>query len=451
MRTPLYNALKRYAAEGGARLHMPGHKAASTFLRAFPGAELDITELGFSDDVHAPAGVIARAQQLAAQQLGCDSVIFGTAGSTTLIHIMVYAASKLGKKLLIQRNSHRSVYSACRLFGVNPVIIGEDALTAQELTQTLRRGPDIGAVLLTYPDYYGNTLDIAEAAQAVKAEGRLMLCDGAHSAHFCYCELLPAAAQHHCDMTALSGHKTLPALTPGTYLCTNGGRAGELARQAFLLLHTSSPSYPIMASLDWAREYMRKNGHKKLQELHDFTRKLKERLRGSSVIIADNADFTRLCVDISALSLTQARVDNVLKSCGVTAEICTPEMLVFILTAADSKSNLSAAARVLQRLADMPKGRKRSVAVPQTPPVRVMEYLEAAEADSVLCPLEQSAGRVLAKDIGFYPPGTPTVAAGELMDESWLSYLIPARKRLFGLENGCVYVIQNSQQIKNSD
>lgn len=39
----------------------------------------------------------------------------------------VYAASRIGKKLIVPRNSHKSVFNACRILGVEPVIVqGEE-------------------------------------------------------------------------------------------------------------------------------------------------------------------------------------------------------------------------------------------------------------------------------------------------------------------------------------
>lgn len=57
---PIISMLEAYARSSTARFHMPGHKGVDGGGMAFERiAPIDITELGFSDDLHRPKGAIA--------------------------------------------------------------------------------------------------------------------------------------------------------------------------------------------------------------------------------------------------------------------------------------------------------------------------------------------------------------------------------------------------------
>ncbi|MEI2401094.1 arginine decarboxylase, partial [Paenibacillus phytohabitans] len=59
------------------------------------------------------------------------------------------------------------------------------------------------------------------------------------------------------DIVVHSAHKTLPAMTMGSFLHINSQLIKHEEVESYLqILQSSSPSYPIMASLDLARHYL---------------------------------------------------------------------------------------------------------------------------------------------------------------------------------------------------
>ena len=56
-------------------------------------------------------------------------------------------------------------------------------------------------------------------------------------------------------MAACSAHKTLPVLTGGAWLQINDSRYLEGVKEAMSLFGSTSPSYPVMASLDLCRAW----------------------------------------------------------------------------------------------------------------------------------------------------------------------------------------------------
>lgn len=80
----------------------------------------------------------------------------------------------------------------------------------------------------------------------------------AHGPHFRLGHPFPkSAVDLGADMIVQSAHKMLPAMTMGSYLHINSDRVSlEKVEQFYSILQSSSPSYPIMASLDFARYYL---------------------------------------------------------------------------------------------------------------------------------------------------------------------------------------------------
>ena len=74
-----------------------------------------------------------------------------------------------------------------------------------------------------------------------------VLVDEAHGAHFVLGEPFPkSAVECGADVVVQSAHKTLPAMTMGSFLHFNSELVDERALKYFLqVFQTSSPSYPI--------------------------------------------------------------------------------------------------------------------------------------------------------------------------------------------------------------
>ncbi len=116
----------------------------------------------------------------------------------------------------------------------------------------LDQDPTIKTVCITSPTYCGLLSDIPAIAGVVHAHGGKLVVDGAHGAHL---QFLGMDAYRGADAVVVSAHKTLPAMGQAALLFTNGIDPGQVRRTA-AIYGTSSPSYPILASLDTAREWL---------------------------------------------------------------------------------------------------------------------------------------------------------------------------------------------------
>ena len=119
MPTPLYDALRGYAAKAPLRFHMPGHKGA--FLpcpELAPLARLDVTEIPSTGNLYEDLSPIREAQALWARRMGAEYCQFLTGGSTQGVHAALALACKPGETVLLDRGSHRSAYNALSLIHI---------------------------------------------------------------------------------------------------------------------------------------------------------------------------------------------------------------------------------------------------------------------------------------------------------------------------------------------
>jgi len=276
VRIPLYERLRNRWAEEPSSFHVPGHK----YGRMLPEEpfdwfrtvmRLDVTELADTDDLHHPEDVILEAEQLAAQCFGADETFLLVGGSTAGNLAMILATCSRDDVVIVQRNIHKSIGNGLRLAGAKPVFVRPqfDAVTGTatvpsltDLEQALEAHPGAKAVILSTPNYYGVSVGLEPYAVLVHRYGMPLLVDEAHGAHYGFHPGFPLSAiRSGADAVVQSTHKTLTALTMGAMLHVRGTHVDcQALREALSTVQSSSPSYPIMASLDIARAMVEAEG-----------------------------------------------------------------------------------------------------------------------------------------------------------------------------------------------
>ena len=229
--------------------HTPGHKRAGA----------DITELSYSDCLAHPEGVLAAAERDIAKILGAAASFILTDGSTSGVFAMVYALRAAGAtSLAVPAFSHPSVWHACGVMGIKTHPIPQitrfgipQQPQEEDIAEALAQAD---ALLLTSPDYYGNFPPLAAARRLADGAGKPLLLDGAHGAHLHFGELY---AGRYADLWVDGVHKSLPALTQGAVVSAKEPVWAEKLKKGVLTFRTTSPSYPVMASVEYAVKYPR--------------------------------------------------------------------------------------------------------------------------------------------------------------------------------------------------
>lgn len=443
-RTPLFSALRAYARRHPAVFHIPGHKqgrAAPAAWRRLLGAgalSIDLTEAPGLDDLHAPSGVIAEAQALAAAAFGAAESFFLVGGTTAGIHAMILGACRPGERVLVPRHAHRSVHGALILSGALPVYLPPAydpeleiplGIEPATLSRALADHPGARAVLAVHPTYHGLPAAIAELAALARQRQLPLLVDEAHGSHFAFHpHLPPAALAAGADATAQSLHKTGGSLTQSSLL--HLGREGRLdsrrVRAALRLVQSTSPSYLLMASLDVARRELALRGHRMWERAIALAAQAREtlaQLPGIAVAEYPGMDPTRLIIDVRGRGLTGYQAAEQLWQHRVAVELAGHGYLLALLGPGSTRESVQ---RLVQAVAALRGRAKESGAAPlglPPWPEVVLSPREAALGKHRPVPVGQAEGLVSAEFVAPYPPGIPVLAPGERITAAALGYL----------------------------
>ena len=191
MKMPLYQALCSLSEAGHLRMHMPGHKGKGGGIFKEVAA-IDYTEIGPTGNLYTGEGPIAAAEALAAEAFGAEHAYFLTGGSTQGIMAGLSLCAAPGSTVLLDRNTHRAFFHAAGLLDLTPHYLY--TLTPEAMEARLSACPEIAAVCITSPTYYGVVADIAALAAVCRAHGVPLLVDEAHGAHFPFVGRGPCAA-----------------------------------------------------------------------------------------------------------------------------------------------------------------------------------------------------------------------------------------------------------------
>ena len=204
MKTPVFEALKNLMEENSVSFHMPGHKGRTALVdwsKYIP--YFDTTETEGMDNLLEPRGIIKDSQDYAAEVFGAKATFYGVNGSTGSNYIALATITKPGDKVLIQRNCHKSIHNGMIINRLNPVYIYPkynetynllSGIDPEEVESILTDEPDIKAVVLTYPNYYGVCYDLKSIADIVHKHNKILMVDEAHGPHMGFSDKLPMSA-----------------------------------------------------------------------------------------------------------------------------------------------------------------------------------------------------------------------------------------------------------------
>ena len=439
----IYNQLKRHARDIKT-FHMPGHKASGEFKGLFKDAALDITELSYSDNLLCPDGVIDKAQKDIAKISGAAKSYITTDGSSSGVLTLVYCAAKRGNKLIVFRNSHQSVWNACKLFGIEPLIVQgyeRDGVLQPPDCETIEKlisnDPNIAGVLATSPDYYGNVAPLAKYKEIAKKYNRLLLVDEAHGAHLAFGD--SGYAGLYADIWVDGAHKTLPTLTQGAIVSINNEDLIPVAEEALTLFRTTSPSYPIMASVEYGVKYIA-NKPKILEDAKAAVEKFKA--ESTEYTFYQNGDWTKLLIDFKPLGISPDLALKNLEKRGIFAEFADGRYILFYLSSQVNERDLQNLKRNLGAVLLNKKLQGTYRERPEIPESeRSYSFQYALKRQSEWVDLENAVGRLCAKNAGFAPPCIPLVVVGEMITGATVKALSQA-KSTFGLKNGQICVVK---------
>lgn len=428
------------------RLHMPGHKNSGDFKSQFPVAAIDFTELDITDDLSCPSSVIKQAQEDIAEILGAKKAYITTDGSSSGVMAMLFVAAAYGNKIIVPRNSHKSVFNACRLLNIEPVIVqgaeenGVLMPPPADLIETLVVNDiNISGMIITSPDYYGNIAPLKSYLDVFEKYDRLLFVDGAHGSHLALSENKEGYAGVYADMWVDGAHKSLPVLTQGAIVCVNNEKLLTRAEEAMAIFRTSSPSFPIMASVEYGVKYFI-NNPKHYTRAFNAVSELKAGLEG--ITLYPSGDWTKFAVDFKPLGISPYVAEEIFKKKGIYPEFNDGRYILFYLSPSVEPFHINELKNTLLWVCAQKKLQGTYKELPPVPSAdRTYSFLYAYRQKTEWLPLKQAVGKMCADNAGVTPPCLPVVIAGEMISEQAVNVLLKAQST-FGIIDGKIKVVK---------
>ena len=458
--TPLFDALMEYVNNDTLPFHVPGHKkgvGVDSEFKSFMGEnpfKIDVTVFKQVDSLHHPTGPIKEAQKLAADAYGADATFFSIHGTSGAIQAMIMSAVHDGDKIIVPRNVHKSVTAGIILSGATPIFMQPEidkklgiahGVTPETVKKTLEDHNDAKAVLIINPTYYGVSTDIKEIAKIVHSYDIPLLVDEAHGPHLAFSDELPASAlEAGADICAQSTHKIIGSLTQGSLLHVKSNYISPTRVQQVLnLLHTTSPSYILMASLDTARRQIALEGHELLAKTIKLLNKTREEINkipgfysfGYEILGKPGCfgfDPTKLTISARELGITGFELERILaEKYHIQMELSDFYNVLAVGSFGDTENGMNKLLYALKEISNEYLNKKPPIPdfldIPPIPE-RALIPREAFYSEKDIVSLEDSVGKISAEFLLAYPPGIPILCPGEIVTQEIIDYVNDLKK-----------------------
>lgn len=423
MKRYIYEALK--SLRGQTAFSMPGHKSKDIYDFDFRD---DITEVVGADNLMEPEECILKSEEEIAKVYGVKRSYFITEGSTMALKIAIALLTKSKDTILVQRNSHKSIYNSAVQFDLNLEYISPKfdvekqlllGIETEELDKKLNENKSIKVVVLTSPNYYGMILNLKELSEVVHKHGCKLIVDEAHGGHLIFSRQSELSAVRYADVVVHSTHKTLPSLTGSSMLHINCEIEHGRVLKMMSLLMSSSPSYLSMLSSEFGIAYLENTGgfEKIEREVYNFKEHLREVVEFLEIKDNSIADMDILKLAFRTRGNSGLNVVNELAlRYNIRLEMGDLYYALCILSVVDETEDFKNLENALKEISvgeyDYIDRDYKEI----TPKI-VLSPKKAFESESEMVDIEEAVGRVSSSMVMLYPPGVPIVAYGEEFTE----------------------------------
>ncbi len=450
MNTTVADFLIEHKKQNPVSFHMPGHKGRPNLYEKYGYGDFlrntignDITEITGADALPQPRGVIRRVMENYRELYGVLHTELLVNGSSAGLIAAILESVPRGGKLVMGRNSHKSVFSALRLGGIQPVYVKPEvtpehlqgAITPKAVEKALKEHTDASAVLITSPNYYGVLSDVEGIALEAHAADAVLIVDQAHGAHLKFFDILAqnksgkhAAENLRADIVVNSTHKTLASFTGTAILnvCTKRVDIESLSER-IRMLQTTSPSYILMGSLDINEKILRRDAPALMALWRDDLRYFYEQSQdivGLTVIRNPGMDLTKINISMKAYGFGGARLAAELESRNIWPEMVHGDYVMLMTGIGNIREDY---VRLLAALRDISAkyGITEKLKAPDASDAMATFDLPQAPLPTAKnkLPLAQAAGHPVYDSIIPYPPGIPFACPGEVLTEDAVAYL----------------------------
>ena len=452
VKAPIVEALKKAYENPTYQFHIPGHTKGKGVFKDFKkligekALNIDTTdEFDNLGTLHPATGPIKEAQELAAEAFCAKKTFFLLNGSTAGNLALAMALTKKGQKIIVNRNCHRSILTGLMISGAEPIWICPNRIEdwsvwgnidAQKIEELIQNNKDVSMVWITNPTYEGVVSDIKSISAVCKKYGIPLIVDEAHGCLWNFNKHLPETAlKLGADAVVHSLHKTGGSMSQSSMLhIAKDSIIDEVAvEKALKLLHTTSPSLMLLASLDAARANLQsKNGQKQLDNAVKNAKYLRTRLDNIPGLHQLKGDFgyktdvTKVFIKVDGLS--GKRLESILEiDFGIEVESASDIGVLILCNIGNTHSDFKYLADCLEKIASNHyqdiyylENRKH---MPMLEPQIKMSLRDAFYAEKERIPKAEAIGRISAEVVAECPPGISILLPGELITEEHMPYL----------------------------
>ena len=236
----------------------------------------------------------------------------------------------------------------------------------------------------------------------------------------------------------------MPALTQGAYLLVNEDNSNiEFYISAFM---TTSPSYLIMASLDYGRYYLDKYGDQDYEKLIILAEEWKKKINTINKVHILNKDDLEDGYDLDLSRYLIVLKDgysghkllDYLRTKKIQAEMSFSSGVVLILSPFNVEKDFEDIYNSINELDLNSLKENNNIKYYNVIPSKVMEPYEVFESEWKFVDIEQCEGEIAKDAIVPYPPGIPLICAGEIISKEIIEIInnyIENNKTVIGVVN----------------
>ena len=506
-RAPFYEALVNYVNKAKDSWHTPGHASGDSVKNSpyvkdyfdFFGENLFTSDVSVSvpelDSLLHPGGVIKEAEELAARAFNARYTFFSTNGTSTSNKIILQTLLKPGDAILLDRNCHKSMHYGMILAGADPVYIAPSVNNTygvfgpmpkqriiEEMDNAINAGKNLKAIVITNCTYDGLIYDIKDIVSEAHKRNVKVMVDEAWFGYAIFHRQFAAssAMSAGADYATQSTHKTMSAFSQASMIHVNDPDFEDFEdffMENFNMHSSTSPQYPMIASIDVATRQMVMEGYSLLQhvlELSDLLRKSVNSLEKFRVLEKDDLiteeiqndnidlDPLKITIDVSKSGYTGKQIEHILLSKhNIQVEKTTFNTITVLLTVSATYSRINRLYLALGSIEKRAGNRRISKADKvlknfrlTLSPIKFRPRF-AFYADTEQLPLRNVNNRIAARIITPYPPGIPLLVPGQLITTEIINALLMYKDfgvEIHGMSNGTISVMakEEEKQLENA-
>lgn len=422
---------------------MPGHKSKKVFDFDYTN---DITETIGTDNLLNPHECILESQKEVSRVYGVLRSYYIANGSTSANHIALGVVTKPGDHVLVQRNCHKSVYNGMVINDLIPKYINANynkkynlitGIDPEDIRAAFEDDPLIRAVVVVSPNFFGVCLKLKEISEIVHEYGAYLIVDEAHAPHLAFSEISEYSAVNcGADLIIHSTHKTVPSLTQSAILHVN---SDDISHRKVIermnLTVSTSPSYLLTQSSEFAVDYMDRFGRENLRANSKSIEDMKKNLEGKVVFFnGDDEDNTFKVVDNTKILFSIGGmtgfdiVKNLFVRYNIRLEMGDLYYALALSSAVDEPKDFEKLENALKELASEQIEKRDFSGIKLIEPKIMMNPRESYYSDREIVEFKDSVGRISASIVAAYPPGIPIVSFGEIITKEIVDEVLNYQK-----------------------